>query len=162
MCRRAATMRSGRRRTFRTRTRIVILLDANVVSELMKQQVHPAEEAFVKTKRTEELFVPSIVVAEILYGVSRLPMGQHRERIKAKFGAFLQAGFASRILPFDAACAAGYATARTARELGGRPVAIQDALMGGLALAHGAMLATRNIADFDGYGLALVDPWQAE
>jgi predicted nucleic acid-binding protein len=34
--------------------------------------------------------------------------------------------------------------------------------MGGLALAHGAMLATRNIADFDGYGLALVDPWQAE
>jgi predicted nucleic acid-binding protein len=140
----------------------VILLDTNVVSELMKQQVHPAVESFIETKRTEELFVPSIVVAEIRYGVSRLPMGQRRRQIEAKFDAFLQRGFASRILPFDVACAAGYATARTAREQAGRPVGVQDALIGGLALAHGATLATRNIADFDGYGLSLVDPWQAE
>jgi predicted nucleic acid-binding protein len=140
----------------------VILLDTNVVSEMMRQQVHPAVDAFIETKRADELFVPSIVVAEILYGVGRLPMGQRRKQIEAKFDAFIQRGFASRILPFDAACAAGYATARTARAQMGRPVEVQDALIGGLALAHGATLATRNISDFDGYGLSLVDPWKAE
>jgi predicted nucleic acid-binding protein len=140
----------------------VILLDTNVVSELMKRRVHPAVAAFIAANPIDELFLPSLVVAEILYGVSRLPAGQRRNRIETDFRAFLEVGFTARILPFDAASAAGYATARTMREQAGRPVPVPYALIGGLALAHGATLATRNIADFDGYGLSLVDPWGAE
>jgi hypothetical protein len=30
-----------------------------------------------------------------------------------------------------------------------------------MALAHGASLATRHVSDFRGYGLTLVNPWDA-
>jgi len=72
---------------------------------------------------------------------------------------FLATGFASRIIDFNAASADGYATARAARKLMGRPVQVQDAMIGGMALAFGARLATRNVPDFDGYGLTLINPW---
>jgi predicted nucleic acid-binding protein len=138
----------------------VILLDTNVISETMKRRVDPVVAAFIDQQPIDELFLPSLVAAEIRYGLRRLPAGRRRHEIEADFGTFLEAGFASRILPFDDACAVGYATARTARERAGRPVSIQDALIGGMALAHGATLATRNVADFEGYGLSLVNPWQ--
>jgi len=138
----------------------VILLDTNVISETMKRRVDPVV-AFIDGQRIDELFLPSLVAAEIRYGLRRLPAGRRRDAIEADFAAFLEAGFASRILVFDDACAAGYATARTAREQAGRPVSIQDELIGGMALAHGATLATRNTADFDGYGLSLVNPWRS-
>lgn len=137
-----------------------MLLDTNVVSELMKPQPDAGVAAFVDRQRLGELFVPSLVVAEIRYGLRRLPEGQRRKALDAAFEAFLQAGFAGRVLAFDEACAAGYAAARATREVAGRPVPVQDALIGGMALAHGAAVVTRNTADFDGYGLVLVDPWQ--
>ena len=139
----------------------MILLDTNVISETMKRRVDPVVAAFIDGQRIDELFLPSLVAAEIRYGLRRLPAGRRRDTIEADFAAFLEAGFASRILVFDDACAVGYATARTAREQAGRPVSIQDALIGGMALAHGATLATRNTADFDGYGLSLVNPWRS-
>ncbi len=99
-------------------------------------------------------------MAEIRYGLRRLPEGQRRDELERDFGTFLATGFAARVLAFDADCALGYAKARVGREQAGRPVPAVDALIGGMALAHGATLATRNVADFDGYGLSIVDPRQ--
>ena len=140
----------------------MILLDTNVVSELMKAEVDPAVAAFVAMWQIDGVFLPSLVVAEIRYGPRRLPSGRRRDELSAAFETFLDAGFNGRILAFDLACAEGYAVARQARESAGRPVSVQDALIGGMALAHGAVLVTRNVGDFDGYGLDLVDPWTGE
>ena len=115
---------------------------------------------FIGCHPSSDLFVPSLVVAEIRYGLRRLPEGRQRDELERDFGTFLEAGFAARVLAFDADCALGYATARAVREQAGRPVPAMDALIGGMALAHGATLATRNVADFEGYGLSIVDPWQ--
>lgn len=138
----------------------MILLDTNVVLEIMKPRGNPDVADFINRQSLHELFLPSLVVAELRYGLRRLPEGRRRTEIEASFEAFLTAGFASRVLVFDMACAAGYAAVRIALERAGRPVQIQDALIGGMALAYGAILATRNVADFVGYGLSLVDPWQ--
>lgn len=138
----------------------MILLDTNVVAEMMKPHCHPAVAAFIDGQPLDELFLPSLVVAELRYGVRRLPEGRRRNDIAARLEAFFDTGFVSRILVFDAACAAGYAVVRTTCERAGRPVQIQDALIGGMAMAHGAALATRNGADFEGCGLTLVDPWR--
>jgi predicted nucleic acid-binding protein len=126
----------------------------------MRRHPHPAVAAFIESHPSVDLFMPSPVVAEIRYGLRRLPQGRRRDELERDFGTFLEAGFAARVLAFDADCALGYAMARVAREQAGRPVPAMDALIGGMALAHGAALATRNRADFDGYGLSLVDPWQ--
>lgn len=126
----------------------------------MRQHPHPAVAAFIEHHPSADLFVPSPVVAEIRYGLRRLPEGRRRDELERDFGLFLKTGFAARVLAFDADCALGYATARVVREQAGRPVPAMDALIGGMALAHGATLATRNLTDFDGYGLSLADPWQ--
>lgn len=102
-----------------------------------------------------------MVVAELRYGVRRLPAGQRRDRLERDLDVFFSVGFANRIVAFDASCAEAYAGLRTRREQAGRPVSVQDALIGATALVHGATLATRNVADFDGYGLTLVNPWDA-
>lgn len=126
----------------------------------MRRHPHPAVAAFIGSHPSADLFVPSPVVAEIRYGLRRLPEGRRRDELERDFGMFLAAGFAARVLAFDADCTQGYAAARVVREQAGRPVPAMDALIGGIALAHGATLATRNVADFDGYGLSVVDPWQ--
>lgn len=140
----------------------MILLDTNVASEIMKPRCDPTVATFVDRQPRQELFLPSLVVAELRYGLRRLPEGRRKDELAIRLEAFLAAGFAERILVFDDACAKGYATARSLRERHGRPVQIQDALIGGMALAYGATLATRNIGDFQGYGLSLIDPWQSD
>jgi predicted nucleic acid-binding protein len=137
----------------------VILLDTNVVSEFMRAHPDGQVKLFVAAQRLETLFLPSLVVAEIRYGLARLPEGQRRSGLEALFERLLAEGFADRVLPFDATCAACYARARAAREAAGRPISMPDALIGGMALAHGATLATRNTPDFEGIGLSLVNPW---
>jgi predicted nucleic acid-binding protein len=138
----------------------MILLDTNVVSEVMKPRCDPAVAAFIDRQPLQELFLPSLVVAELRYGLRRLPEGRRRDELEIRFQALLTTGFSERILVFDDACAKGYATTRIMRERTGHPVQIQDALIGGMALAYGATLATRNVGDFEGYGLSLIDPWQ--
>jgi predicted nucleic acid-binding protein len=137
----------------------VILLDTNIVSELMRPHPNIRVTGFLAGRHLETLFLPSLVVAEIRYGLARLPDGQRRASLESLFERLLAEGFADRVLPLDASCAEHYATARAAREVAGRPISMADGLIGGMALAHGAVLATRNTADFDGLGLTLVNPW---
>lgn len=138
----------------------MLLLDTNVVSELMRRAPAPAVLHFVDSKLLREMFLPSIALAELRYGIQRLPQGRRRDDIETAFASLLEAGFDGRVLAFDSACAEGYAELRARRERAGRPVTVQDALIGGMALAYGATLATRNIADFADTGVDLVDPWR--
>lgn len=139
----------------------MILLDTNVVSEMMRRVPAAPVTAYLRSRRDADFFLPSLAVAEIRYGIAKLPASHRRSSLQAEFEAVLARGFEGRIVAFDGVCAAGYGQARAARERIGRPVPSMDALIGGMALAHGATLATRNVADFDGYGLALVNPWDA-
>jgi predicted nucleic acid-binding protein len=69
--------------------------------------------------------------------------------------------FADRILIFDAAAAIRYAEVATIRRRAGRPIATLDAQIAATAFVAGAVVATRNVRDFEGCGLSLVDPWVA-
>ena len=63
----------------------MILLDTNVISETMKRRVDPVVAAFIDGQRIDELFLPSLVAAEIRYGLRRLPAGRRRDTIEADF-----------------------------------------------------------------------------
>jgi predicted nucleic acid-binding protein len=139
----------------------VILLDTNVVSAMMSPIFDPVIDAFTARHSIKDLYLPSIALAEIRFGIKRLPAGKRQTQIAQNLESFLALGFAARLLNFGADCAEGYATARAARQKAGRPVSAEDAFIGGMALAYGATLATRNTADFEGYGLTLIDPWTA-
>lgn len=137
----------------------MILLDTNVISALMRSTIEPRVAAFIRTHRQTDLFTASLCEAEIRYGIARLPRSRRRDALESAFQAFLESGFAHRVIPFDRTSAAGYARVRARRDAAGLPVNTQDAIIAGTALAYGAVIATRNVADFVHCGITVANPW---
>jgi predicted nucleic acid-binding protein len=69
--------------------------------------------------------------------------------------------FAERVLPYDGAAADAYAAVAAERRRAGRPIAVLDAQIAAIVRSRGATLATRNMSDFTGCGIELVDPFDA-
>jgi predicted nucleic acid-binding protein len=135
----------------------MIIMDTNVVSELMR----PTPDLAVLTwalNAESELRVTTPTVAEIRYGIARLPEGRHRESISAAADRRLR-GFAPRIVPFDYAAAVRFGELKARRRSIGRPITTFDAQIAAICLARSAALATRNVKDFDGLGITVIDPW---
>lgn len=137
----------------------MIAVDTNVVSELMKTEPDARVVNWASTLDDEEIAVPALVLAELLRGLHRLPVGARRARLEAALAALLSHVGEERVLPFDARSAVAYAQASASRERSGRPLDPVDGLIAATCWAHGASLATRNIDDFAGVGVELIDPW---
>lgn len=114
-----------------------------------------------RTRRpVEGLFTAAVCQAEILAGLAIME-GRRRADLDAAARAMFAEDFADRVLPFDAEAAAAYADIFAARRRAGRPGATMDLMIAAVARRWGASLVTRNVADFDGCGVAVIDPWQA-
>lgn len=137
----------------------MLLLDTNVIFELMRLSPSPRVTAFIRQQEIDTLFMSSLSEAEIRYGLFRLPRGRRRDFLFDSFQRFLALGFDGRIIAFDSAAVAAYAGIRTRREQTGLPVTIPDAMIAATALAYGASVATRNVGDFIGCGIGVVNPW---
>ena len=108
-----------------------------------------------------ELCTAAPCQAEILAGIAVLPEGRRRADLAAAAEGMFAEDFAGRILPFDAAAATAYAALFAARRQAGRPVATIDLMVAAIAGARGARVVTRNVRDFSGCGIEVIDPWQA-
>lgn len=139
----------------------MIVLDTNVVSELMRPVPNPAVLAWVDAQSDRDLWLCSVVVSELLYGLARLPSGARRLQLTRAFEAMLAEDFAGRVLAFDLPAAVVYADLVSAREQLGQPLAMADAQIAATCLAHGGRLATRNTRHFEDLGLVWLNPWQA-
>lgn len=140
----------------------MIFLDTNVVSELLRPSPHPAVRTWSKAAPYDEVCIASAVEAELRAGVERLPDGRRKRLLGRDLDLYLASAFGDRIFPFDRAAARFYAEFVAARSRAGRPAGLADALIAATARAHGAkLLATRNTKDFEGCGVALVNPWEA-
>lgn len=137
----------------------MIVLDTNVVSELMRPVPNPAVLAWVDAQSDQDLWLCSVVVSELLYGLARLPVGARRAQLTLAFEAMLKEEFAGRVLAFDLSAAVVYADLVAARERDGQPVSMADAQIAATCLAHGAQLATRNVRHFEGLGVSFLNPW---
>lgn len=139
----------------------ITILDTNVVSEPMLASPSATVQTWWSQQHPGALFITTITVAEILYGIELLPHGKRRVALLA--GAELMFGkvLAGRILPFDEDAARAFAAIAAARRAQGRPIADLDAQIAAIARSRGATLATRNTADFEDCGIRLVNPWIA-
>ena len=138
----------------------MIFLDTNVLSELMRS--HPAAPVFAwaAAQPRSALYTTSINKAEIFYGIAVLPEGRRRAALAAAAEAMFIDDFAGRVLPFDEEAAVHYAEIVAARRREGLPIEAFDAQIAATARVAGAELATRDVGDFAGCGLALVNPWE--
>jgi predicted nucleic acid-binding protein len=141
----------------------MIVLDTNVLSELMRPEPDRAVVEWVDAQEPAELLLTAVTVAEILYGIRRLPEDKRKSSLLEVAVLVLSNDFAERILAFDEAAAVHYAALVIERARRGRPIGMADAQIAAICRSvQGASLATRNLKDFSDLGLDLVNPWTGE
>lgn len=135
------------------------MLDTNVLSEMMRPTPERKVADWIVRQPSDALFTAALCQAEILSGLAIMPDGGRRAGLEEAAHAMFAEDFDGRILPFDTAAAAAYAEAFAARRKAGRPGASVDLMLAAIARVHGASVVTRNVADFEGLGVAIVNPW---
>jgi predicted nucleic acid-binding protein len=137
----------------------MIILDTSVISELMRPVCSPRVLRWVSRQHTDELYSSTITLAEILYGIELLPSGKRRTELLAGAERMFAQVLGNRIFAFEEHAARALARIASARRRRARPLAEFDAQIAAIAEVHGAALATRNIHDFDGCDVRVVNPW---
>ncbi|HEV7372094.1 type II toxin-antitoxin system VapC family toxin [Arenibaculum sp.] len=136
------------------------LLDTNVVSELIRPEPDPNVTAWISATDEDRLHLSVLTFAEIRHGIERLPEGSRRERLTLWMETDLTERFAGRVLELDRAAAEAWGVMMARAAAGGMRLPAMDTLFAATAERHGMVLATRNIRDFRGAGIELLDPWQ--
>lgn len=140
----------------------MIILDTNVISELMRPE--PAQRVFdwVASRPPSSLYTTSINQAEILAGIARLPPGRRRAALAEAAALIFAEQFAGRVLPIDDRAAPHYAAIVQRRREAGAPMSAFDALIAAAAMVASATIASRDVDDFAGCGIPLINPWAAQ
>ena len=138
-----------------------VVLDTNVLSELMRPRPSPQVNTWVEARANANVWITSVTQAELWFGARVLRAGQKRQSLEAMLTLIFDEDFGGRIWPFDSAAADAYADILSQRRALGRPMSQFDGQIAAIARVHGAAVATRNVADFEGCGLVLHNPWLA-
>jgi predicted nucleic acid-binding protein len=139
-----------------------MLLDTNIISEVMRSVPNAQVVSWLNAQSAQACYLSSITLAEIEYGIARLAFGHKRDTLAIRFKQFVSQGFGGRLLSFDEQSAQYFAHVMALRQQQGRPMSFQDGQIVAIALQHGLPLATRNLKDFEGMGLLLVNPFAVQ
>jgi predicted nucleic acid-binding protein len=137
----------------------MIVIDTNVISELMKPSPQLSVVKWLDKQDVMQLFVSTITIAEISYGISVLPDGQRKRSIEDSFNKALNEAFKHRILSFDENAAHSYGKIMGHRKMLGRPMSIPDGQIAAIALTHNFSIATRNVRDFMDCEVGIINPF---
>jgi len=140
----------------------MFVLDTNVVSELRKIRLGRADKnvaQWADSVDSVDLYLSAITVQELEIGVL------FAERRDPPQGAIFRAwldrhvlpAFVGRILSVDTVVAQ-----RSAKIHVPDPRSVRDCLIAATALVHRMTVVTRNVADFESSGVALLNPWEAQ
>src|ERR1700683_2341345 len=134
------------------------ILDTNVLSALM--HVAPAKNviAWLDRQPRASIWITSITVLEIRFGLQIMPGGKRRAALIQSFQELLNK-IDNRVVPFDVAAAQEAGDLMGCGHKKGHPGDLRDTMIAGIAIAQHATLATRNTAHFDDIPVPLIDPW---
>ena len=137
----------------------MILVDTNVVSEPLRPRGDPRVPDWLDRQIPRTLYISTISVAEILFGVRSLPAGKRRAALATAIEREVQRLFAGRVVPFDLAAARAYAALMSGARAKGATISILDGQIAAIATANGFDVATRDEAPFRTAGLKTINPW---
>ncbi|PIV32238.1 MAG: VapC toxin family PIN domain ribonuclease [Lysobacterales bacterium CG02_land_8_20_14_3_00_62_12] len=140
----------------------MIVLDTNVVSEAMKPSAHPAVRDWLNRQAAETLFVSSLTLAELLFGISAMPAGRRKVALADTLERLLVELYRGRILPFDADAARRYAQLATKARAAGKGSPTPDGYIAAIASAKGFMVGTRDTSPFEAAGVTTINPWDRQ
>lgn len=139
----------------------MILLDTNVVSEPIKPDGDPAVLAWLDAQTVESLYLSTISLAELRFGIAILPDGKRKERLRINLDQRVLPVFEDRILPFGIEAAEANAVLLARARAASRAIGPADGYIAAIAVAHNLIVATRDTAPFEAAGLTVINPWQA-
>lgn len=139
----------------------MMVLDTNVISEMWRPRPNPLVNEWLNSQATKHLYICTPVLAEIRSGMERLPEGLRKTFLREMPDQLTAKGYRGRVLDFDIQAAVQFGRITAQREQSGLRLEPMDAMIAAVALANRMTLVTRNIDDFAGIGLKLIDPFAA-
>jgi len=133
------------------------LVDTNILSEPTKPQPDMHVEAWI-TRYEADFYTSSLVIAEMLNGLERLPESDRKRELKAQIDALIDK-LAGRILSFNVRVAREWVQLQSELRTQGHVMPWEDSIIAATARHHGLTLATHNTGDFVRAGVRLFDPF---
>ncbi|WP_298065556.1 type II toxin-antitoxin system VapC family toxin [uncultured Acinetobacter sp.] len=137
----------------------MIILDTNVVSEAMKPEPNPVVRAWLNDQAAETLYLSSVTLAELLFGIAALPSGKRKEMLALTLEG-LMGLFKDRVLPFDVEAARHYADLAVVAKVSGRGFPTPDGYIAAIAASRGFIVASRDTAPYEAAKVTVMNPWQ--
>ena len=137
----------------------MIVLDTNIVSEAMKPEPHLAVRAWLNDQAAETLYLSSVTLAELLFGIAALPAGKRRDMLAKALDGLLRL-FRDRVLPFDTDAARRYAELAVTAKTGGRGFPTPGGYIAAIAASRGFIVASRDTAPYEAAHLSVINPWK--
>ena len=137
----------------------MIILDTNVVSEAMKPKPNPVVRAWLNDQAAETLYLSSVTLAELLFGIAALPSGKRKEMLALTLEG-LMGLFKDRVLPFDVEAARHYADLAVVAKVSGLGFPTPDGYIAAIAASRGFIVASRDTAPYEAARVTVINPWQ--
>jgi len=138
---------------------VSFLLDTCVISELVRPVPDKGVIQWIESRNEFDLYLSVLTLGEIQKGIFRLSAGKKKAQLTAWLQDELEIRFAERVLPVTDAVALMWGNMLGTSEKNGQPLSVIDALIAATASEHNLVLVTRNISDFSGCSVDIVDPW---
>lgn len=138
----------------------MIVLDTNVVSEAMKPEPDPAVRAWLNEQSAETLYLSSVTLAELLFGIGSMPNGKRKDMLSESLDGLMQL-FRERVLPFDTDAARKYADLAVIARTAGRGFPVPDGYIAAIAASQGYQVASRDMAPFEAANVDVINPWES-
>ena len=136
----------------------MIILDTNVVSEAMKPEPHPAVRAWLNDQVAATLYLSSITLAELLFGIRSLPTSKRKDMLAQTLEGLMDM-FRDRVLSFDINAARHYAELAVTAKVTGRGFPTPDGYIAAIAASRGFIVASRDTAPYQAAGVTVINPW---
>jgi predicted nucleic acid-binding protein len=137
------------------------LLDTCVLSEVIKSVPNPHVLNWFQARKPTEICISAMTWGELQRGVNRLAESKRKLELTAWLQA-LEVGLEDRVLAFDHTGSKFWAQITVTAEAQGRPMAAFDSIIAATALAYRCILVTRNVRDFFGAHIDILNPWDIQ
>ena len=137
------------------------LLDTNCISELVRVKPDPRVLQWMDAADESLLYLSVLTLGEIRKGVAGLPQSKRRTHLESWLELELRSRFSGRILEIEAAVADRWGLLAAEAKRRGKPLSAIDGLLAATALHHNLTIVSRNISDFAGTQVPVLNPWEA-
>ncbi|MDE9462144.1 type II toxin-antitoxin system VapC family toxin [Xenorhabdus bovienii] len=139
----------------------MIVLDTNVISETLRQVSEPCVIEWLDSQPIETLYLSTITLAELRFGMASLPPGKRRDNLQKSLESRVLPLFAGRLLPFDMLASQSYGELMAKARTLGLAISKADGYIAATAIANGMMVATRDVSPFKAADVDVINPWES-